>query len=377
MPIQHAKLSASGSSRWLYCTGSIKAEETFKDKSNPAAAEGTTAHELADILLKDPSLNEQDFLGKTLQDAQEIVITQEMIDYVMDYVLYVRNLGGEQFYEERVDFSEWVPEGFGTSDAIVVVGTTLNVVDLKYGKGVPVYAENNTQGMLYALGAYNDYSHLFDIERVRIHIYQPRISNFSEWELSLTELLEFGKWASERAREALSDDAPRTPGDKQCTWCKAKATCMKLADYTQEIISSDFDDLDELPSVNDLTDDRLQTILEAKKLIESYLKAVEEHVADKLFSGESFPGFKLVAGRSLRKWENEEDAQIALIDLLEDDAFEKKLLTPAKAEKALGAKRKDEISHLIVKPEGKPTLAPESDKRPSINDCSEDFENIS
>ncbi len=142
------------------------------------------------------------------------------------------------------------------------------------------------------------------------------------------------------------------------------------------MISADFDDLDGLPLVDTLPDEKLSMILSNKKLIESWLKAVEDHISHALLEGGEFPGYKLVAGRSLRKWANEDEAQTQLIELLDDNAFEKKLLTVAKAEKALGAKRKKEIENLIIKPEGKPTLAPESDKRPSINNCSDDFEII-
>ena len=369
----HAKLSASGSARWLNCTGSVKAEQSFKDSSSPAAEYGTCAHELADIVLS-TGKNIDSFLGQTLSDAPSVKVDQEMIDNVQGYVNYVQSFGGEQFYEVRLDYSHLVPNGFGTSDAVVIVDNVLHVIDLKMGKGVVVDAENNTQGMLYALGAVEEYGYLYDFDKVVIHIYQPRVSNFSTWELSILDLTLFGEYVTKQAIEALSDDAPRTPGDKQCQWCKAKATCPALLKHAEQTISADFDNLYDLPDVDSLTPDKLSVILSNKKLIESWLKAVEEHISHTLLDGEEFPGFKLVAGRSLRKWANEDEAQEQLITLLDEQAFEKKLLTVAKAEKALGAKRKKEIENLIIKPEGKPTLAPESDKRPSINNCSNDFD---
>ncbi len=369
----HAKLSASGSARWLNCTGSVKAEQSFKDGSSPAAEYGTCAHELADIVLS-TGKDIDSFLGQTLSDAPSVKVDQEMIDNVQGYVNYVQSFGGEQFYEVRLDYSHLVPNGFGTSDAVVIVDNVLHVIDLKMGKGVVVDAENNTQGMLYALGAVEEYGYLYDFDKVVIHIYQPRVSNFSTWELSILDLTLFGEYVTKQAIEALSDDAPRTPGDKQCQWCKAKATCPALLKHAEKTISADFDNLDDLPDVDSLTPDKLSVILSNKKLIESWLKAVEEHISHTLLDGEEFPGFKLVAGRSLRRWANEDEAQEQLITLLDEQAFEKKLLTVAKAEKALGAKRKKEIENLIIKPEGKPTLAPESDKRPSINNCSDDFD---
>ena len=369
----HAKLSASGSARWLNCTGSVKAEQSFKDSSSPAAEYGTCAHELADIVLS-TGKDIDSFLGQTLNDAPRVKVDQEMIDNVQGYVNYVQSFGGEQFYEVRLDYSHLVPNGFGTSDAVVIVDNVIHVIDLKMGKGVVVDAENNTQGMLYALGAVEEYGYLYDFDKVVIHIYQPRVSNFSTWELSILDLTLFGEYVTKQAIEALSDDAPRTPGDKQCQWCKAKATCPALLKHAEKTISADFDNLDDLPDVDSLTPDKLSVILSNKKLIESWLKAVEEHISHTLLDGEEFPGFKLVAGRSLRRWANEDEAQEQLITLLDDQAFEKKLLTVAKAEKALGAKRKKEIENLIIKPEGKPTLAPESDKRPSINNCSDDFD---
>ena len=369
----HAKLSASGSARWLNCTGSVKAEQSFKDSSSPAAEYGTCAHELADIVLS-TGKDIDSFLGQTLSDAPSVKVDQEMIDNVQGYVNYVQSFGGEQFYEVRLDYSHLVPNGFGTSDAVVIVDNVLHVIDLKMGKGVVVDAENNTQGMLYALGAVEEYGYLYDFDKVVIHIYQPRVSNFSMWELSILDLTLFGEYVTKQAIEALSDDAPRTPGDKQCQWCKAKATCPALLKHAEQTISADFDNLDDLPDVDSLTPDKLSVILSNKKLIESWLKAVEEHISHTLLDGEEFPCFKLVAGRSLRRWANEDEAQEQLITLLDEQAFEKKLLTVAKAEKALGAKRKKEIENLIIKPEGKPTLAPESDKRPSINNCSNDFD---
>jgi len=368
----HAKLSASGSHRWLSCLGSVDAEKGFKDSSSAAAQEGTAAHELAEIVLQNGG-NCHALIGKPLIETSTHTVTEEMADYVQQYVDYVTGVGGEQFYEERVDFSEWVPEGFGTSDVIAINDDTLDVIDLKYGKGLRVDADENSQGMLYALGAYNEYGMIYGFKTVRIHIVQPRLDHISVWEISTPDLLKWGAWVAEQAHVIQEGDAPRNPGEKQCQWCKAKATCPALKSYTEKVIMSGFDELD-TPNADTLTDAQLQLALESKKLIVSWLDAVEGLVNERLQKGEEFPGFKLVSGRSLRKWGDEGEATRALEGLLFEEAYEKKLLTPAKAEKALGKARAKDIQGLIVKPEGKPTLAPKSDKRKSISISVDDFD---
>lgn len=369
----HAKLSASGSARWLACPGSVAAERGIADSSSFAAAEGTAAHELGEMCLVNGT-NTSDYLGQMLPDNNEWEVTPEMADAVQVYVDYVRGLGGIPSYEIRVDFSDWVPEGFGTSDAIVIDGDTLRVCDLKYGKGIRVDAEDNSQGLLYALGAYNDYAMIYDIKRVVIAIIQPRLDHISEWEISTADLLKWGEWASSRADMCLEPDAVRVAGEKQCQWCKAQAKCPAQKQHAERIAMVDFDDVSEQKPVNTLTDDELRQALEGKKLVLSWLDAVEKLVVERLNAGEGFDGFKLVAGRSVRQWSNEADAEKALADMLGDDAYTKKLLSPAQAEKSLGKAKAKDIADYVVKAEGKPTLAPESDKRKAVNITVNDFD---
>lgn len=369
----HAKLSASGSSRWLACPGSVKAEQGLKERSSPSSYEGTCAHELGELVLINGG-SCFDWVGKNLIENNEHTVDQEMAEYVQQYVDYVKSFDGEHAYEQRVDFSDWVPEGFGTSDAIVLQGDTLHVIDLKYGKGVQVYAENNPQGLLYALGAYSDYAMICNIKNIIIHIVQPRLDHIDDWRITLDDLLKWGEWASQRAEMCLDPDAPRIPGDSQCLFCKAKATCPALYEQTKSTILSDFEEIDS-PSPETLTDRQLKAAMDAKKLILSWLDAVEQHVKERVET-DGFPGYKLVAGRSLRKWGDDEKAEQVLSNLLGENAYTQKLISPTQAEKALGKKRANEVADLIIKPEGKPTLVPESDKRPSITTSEKDFEDF-
>ena len=360
----HAKLSASGSARWLSCTGSVKAESTLPNTTTPYAMEGTAAHALAERCLTE-NVAPSYYLNQQLDGY---MVDDEMVDNVAAYVAYVKSFSGIHFYEVRVDFSEWIPDGFGTSDAIVIdeKAKTVHVIDLKYGKGVPVDAENNSQGMLYALGVLSEYGFIYDIDNVVIHIYQPRIKNYSSWSISATELLKWAEWAKQRAEESLQDDAPRTPSDKACQWCKAKATCKALLDHTHKIIMHDFDELDNIKP-DTLTERELKVVMDNAKLIKSWLDAVESHIFDKLNNGEAFDGYKLVEGRSSRAWINEEETARVLSEKLSaDEMFKHKLISPAAAEKLLKT-QKSILEGLVMKSEGKPTLVQSCDKRDAIN----------
>lgn len=365
----HATLGASNAHRWLVCAGSVAAERGLEDKASPFAEEGTRAHELAELALR---------TSDTALDAFE---DQEMAEYVRVYVEHVNRLisgSDEHSIEERVSYADWVDGGFGTADAIVLRGNVLYVCDLKYGMGVRVDAEENPQGMLYALGAYAKYFTDHRIDVVRINIIQPRLDHISEWEISVERLLRWAEWVSQRAEATQEPDAERVPGEKQCRWCKAKATCPALKEYTEAIIMAEFDDLDGMPKANNLSDEQMRRVLDAKGLIEGWLAAVEAVVKERLTTGIAFPGYKLVEGRSLRRWADDWKAAAKLVDLVgSDKAYTPpKLISPSQAEKVLGKARKGELEGLVVKPTGAPTLAPETDKRPAINMTADDFDVI-
>lgn len=371
----HALLGASSSERWMRCPGSVAACKDLTDTGSKYAAEGTAAHALAEHCLVN-SVHPSACLGMTFEG---FTVDGEMAENVQMYVDYVRQLSGEHFYEVQVDFSPWVHEGFGTADAIVINThtKTLYVIDLKYGKGVQVDADNNSQAQLYALGAINEYGHICDIETIQCVIVQPRLDNISEWQIDHKTLMSFGAKVSQAAEEALKPNAKRYPGEKQCQWCRAKATCPALKDYTEQTLLVQFDDISPstLKPVDQLTDEQLAQALEAKKLIAGWLDAVEDQVTAKLLNGETFPGYKLVEGRSLRQWADEVHAQGVLSRLYLDDLLYKKtFISPAQAEKLVGKKELHVLDGLIVKPAGKPTLAPADDKRPAIGATIIDFD---
>lgn len=378
--IQHAKLSASGSSKWLNCPGSIKAEDDLnlpKEQSSVFAQEGTLAHEVADLCLK----NRRDaewYIGKKVLDT---VVEKEMTDYVqeyLDYVLSHENKTSVLYTEERVDFSNVVPEGFGTMDAAVLDLTdgTCHIFDLKYGKGIRVDAFENTQGQMYALGLLNELGFMDDIKQFRIHIGQPRLNHFTYWDITVEDLIKFGEFVAERATLALSDSGPRVPGDKQCQWCKAKASCGALFNFTQEIISNEFEDLDgsEEIEILTITDTQKKAIIDNKGLIESFMKAVFASVQTTLMDGCSFPGYKLVHGRANRKWSD--NAEEKLVGKIGDDAYKKSLIGLGAAEKLAG---KDFVKGICYKPEPPLTMAKASDKRSavSLGKVDDEFEDIS
>jgi hypothetical protein len=381
----HAKLGASNAHRWLNCPGSVSAEDGIPNTSSPFAEEGTTAHELAEqalgmALLAPEDVKVEDWSRYATVKANEFLDfygDRDMADFVRLYVDHVNALAANADavdIEMRVSYEDWVPGGFGTADAIIVKGDTLHICDLKYGMGVRVDAEENPQAMLYALGALTMNEMIFDIERIQIHIVQPRLDHISQWEISVPDLLRWAEWVKQRAEEALEEDAPRVPGEKQCRFCRAKASCAALQKMTQDVIMADFDDLDNAPKANTLTDAQMRRALEAKPVIEGWLGAIEGLVRERLSNGGEFPGYKLVEGRSNRQWENVEEAEQLLDELIGPDlAFTRKIISPAQAEKVLGKKRAGEIADLIVKPLGSPTLAPESDKRPAINISAGDF----
>lgn len=384
MPDTHARLSASGSKKWLNCPGSIRLEEKFDDSGSEYAAEGTTAHSLAELKLRLAlkTISRPRYNKKTA----ELELNDEMQEYTdgyRDYVLERWNAlrtaccaDSRLLVEERIDLTDYVPEGFGTGDAVLVGQGVLEIIDLKYGKGVKVEAEENPQLMLYALGALVAYDWLYGIETVRMHIYQPRIDNVDMWECTADKLLGWGEYVERRAALALEDDAPCYAG-KYCDegFCKARAVCRAYNEEKLKLAYLDF----KKPA--ELSEEEIAEVLDQADALAKWAKAVSDYALDQALNhGAKFPGFKLVEGRSNRSY-TDEAAVIAAItdktDYTEADLTVKKIKGVTEMEKLLGKKIfASVLEGLVVKPQGKPVLVHTEDKRPeisSVDNAKKDF----
>lgn len=367
MAKKHALLGASSSARWLVCTPSARLEAMFPDEQSPYAAEGTVAHDLAESILR------HKLEGKKAPKLDDY--STEMVEAVTRYVdiceekvneARARSSDAEVMIEAKLDFSRWVPEGFGTGDMVIVADGVLEVIDLKYGKGVPVSAIENTQMRLYALGAYDVNEYLYDIKTVRMTIVQPRLDSVSTDELSVEELLDWGDEVKPIAQRAWNGQGECTPCD-YCNFCKARHTCRALADTCLTAFYKDGGKLNQL-----LTDQEVSDILAMKDLITKWVKGVYDFAYEKALSGEKqWPGYKLVEGTSRRTITDPDAAAQTLLDngYKEEDIFKPRELEGiTNLQKVLGKKGVTEyLEAYIDKPEGKPTLVPESDKRPAIN----------
>lgn len=383
---QHARLAPSAASRWINCPGSVALSADIASTTSPEAEEGTAAHELAAHAL-DEGGDPQDYVGGWFNGYE---VTPEMAHFVNVYTETVRNEPQDHVWiEERYDVSEFVPEVWGTADATTYDETSgvLAVMDLKYGRGVPVSAEDNPQLKLYALGAYSRLNLLFDIETVKMVIVQPRISSQpSEHEISVSELLEWAKGAATSACSALAaldntEMFPRellVPGAVQCRFCPAKAVCPALAEQTAQTVYGELFDMSNLSeadtpqAIDGLTTDQLAQVLARLDQIEGWCKAVREHAQNRLAAGDDIPGYKLVTGRrSQRKWSDPHEAEKVLREqfrLKKEDVYKMTLVSPAQAEKLkLGPRRWEKLSELITQSEGNPTIAPKEDNRQAIN----------
>lgn len=373
----HAVLSASGSKRWLSCPPSARLEQTFPDKAGEAAQEGTLAHALAEARIRH-WLGEISENGLTLRiDSirHDALYSPEMGEYVSEYVdLCIEKINeahGTALVEERLDFSRWVKNGFGTGDMVIIGDGVLEIVDLKYGKGVPVSAEGNTQMQLYALGAIEQYGYIYDFDHVRMSIFQPRNGGLSTQLMSVEELLAWGESIKPIAELAYAGKGNFKAGE-HCRFCRAAAQCKALADYNMEIAKLEFRDADLL------TDDEVSFVLERIDGLVRYAEKVKAFALEEALKGHRWPGFKVVEGRSNRKITDEAKA----VKLLRgagyaDDVIYKPLemQTITDLEKTITKKKFGEILGSVVeKPPGKPTLVPEDDKRPEYDPVQSEFE---
>lgn len=369
----HAKLSASGAHRWLACPGSPRLEAGVADVSSAYADEGTRAHTIAATLLESEG-NASDDLAIYEDAAGEQSFTDDpaqVAEYIQQYLDYVRNTSGQHLVEQKVTYEQWVPEGFGTADHIAIENGHCVITDLKYGKGKMVFAEENPQGLMYALGTLETFGYLYNIEEFTIRISQPRLDHVDEWQISVEKLLEWGETVKKKAVEAGHEDAPCIPGDEQCMWCKADG-CKARANFVLEKAIDGFEGVDggvenlRVKDLDILTHEQIETLYPFLDTLTSWVKTMHGHAKGIVENGTPLMGYKLVRGDKHRAWVDPPKAERKLKrDLGAAKAFKKKMLSPAQAEKAYG-KDKTKLKKLIFKPPGEPTLVPVSDKRPAI-----------
>lgn len=375
----HALLSASGASRWMNCTPSAKLEEEYGVRETSVfAKEGTLAHELAELYLRKDTLqviSEADFNAELEKIMSNELFNEEMLDVVPIYTDYcaeqlieakTHNQLAVMEIEQRLDLTEYVPESFGTADCIIISDDVMEVIDLKYGKGIQVYADWNRQLMLYGLGALRKYDTLYDISEIRLTIVQPRLNNISSWQISVEKLI---NWAvselKPKAELAFEGKGELSPGD-WCRFCAVRNQCRKLYEQQFEIAKHEFSE----PEL--LTDEEIAGIvLRTPKLIE-WANSVAEYAQQlAIKENKRWPGLKLVEGVSRRKWTDEDKAAEAIFarlpEISEDEVFNMKLKPITQIEKIVGKSKFEEVlADVVVKPQGKPTLVSEDDKRPAM-----------
>ena len=376
----HALLSASGAQRWLSCPPSARLEEAVEEQSSEYAKEGSFAHELAELYLaQDLGLTEKSEFNKRLKELRQNPFYSEELDtYVKVYMDFAiekinearaRTRDAVVLLEMKLDYSTWVPEGFGTGDLVLVTDDVLEVIDFKYGRGIQVGAEDNPQMRLYALGALSQFGCLYEVNTVRMTIVQPRLDSISTDEMAVEELVDWG----EKMVKPIADLAFKGEGEFKagghCRFCRVRATCRARAEMNMKLACYDFKE----PPL--LTDEEIVEVLDAADEYMKWISDLQGYALDQAVNnGKKWPGYKLVEGRSYRRYKDQGKVAEALIaaGYKEDEIYEKVLLGITKMERAVGRKEFNELLvGLIEKPPGKAKLAPESDKRPAVKSTAE------
>ncbi len=386
MPEVHAKLSASGAKKWLNCPGSVLLETRIEEKPSEYASEGTTAHSLGEakirLAIKEITRVKYHKLIKNLE------ITEDMESYTDDYRDFVieqynaakaRTKDAVLLLEQRLDFSPWVPEGFGTGDCVIIADGLMEIIDLKYGKGVQVYAPENPQLRLYALGAINEFEFMYDIKEVKMTIFQPRTDNIDSDIQTIDKLLDWGEEVKEKATVAFKGSELCCAG-KHCDdgFCKARPICRVYAEERSRIAALDF----KKPA--ELSEDEIAEVIDLSERLSKWATLVKDYALDQAVNhGVKYPGFKLVEGRSNRQYAVDDTlvaAKLIGAGYKDDDIWPRKLKGITDLEKYLSKKVfKELIGEMVIKPQGKPTLVPAEDKRAELNtekNATEDFKNI-
>lgn len=370
----HALLSASSAHRWLNCPPSAVAAEAYPNQDTEYTREGTLAHEVAEAIASGRTglqwVNSRDDITKEMLDC-----AQGYADYIQEQI---KSDTAVVLLEQRVDFSPWVPEGFGTADCIILQGDTMDVIDYKYGQGVAVSAERNSQEMLYGLGALNDYGIAYDVKHVRLHIYQPRLNNISVFEITTDVLLTWGETTVKPIAKQAAKGKGKYCAGEWCKFCPHAGRCRELTKTCTEYVQTH----QLRVAVPVLAPHEVADVLRMEPLVTLWLKRVREQALTTLLDGGEVPGYKVVEGRGSRAWVDE----LQVAQLLQEagysreDITETTLLSVAKMEKAIGKKKAAELlAGQIEKRAGAPTIALETDKRLAYDRKAEalkDFEEV-
>lgn len=373
-PEKHATLSASSSHRWLNCTPSALLEQLFPNKESNAAAEGTAAHALCEHKLR-RALKMQSRKPTSKYHSDEMdAHTDAYVQFVMETLAEARQLCDDPvlLMEQRLDFSEYVPGGFGTGDCVIIADKLLHIIDFKYGQGVLVDAEQNPQMMLYALGALHVFGSLYDIETVSMTIYQPRRENISTWSISVAELLDWAESElSPKAQLAAEGKGDFCPGP-WCTFCRAAVKCKARAEEKMDLAKYEF----AKPPL--LTDEEIEDILGRLDDLTHWANEIMAYAQDAALNhGKQWRGYKVVEGRSVRKYTDEEAVVAAAKAAGYTDIYRRILLPITEMERLMGKQTfRAVLGDYVEKPAGKPTLVPLSDKRPPLAIASIDFTQI-
>ena len=371
MPGNHAVLSASSSYRWLACPPSALECAKLPDVQSDFAKQGTEAHALCEYKVK-KALGEKGTdptKSLTTFDEEMAECTDAYAQFVLESLAAAKTVCKDPLVlvEQRLDFSRWVPEGFGTGDCLIVADDTLTVIDYKHGLGVLVDAEKNPQMMCYALGALDLFDGIYDIRQVSMTIFQPRRENVSTCTLTKEDMLHWAETVLKPTAELAAQGKGEYKAGDHCRFCKIRATCRKRAEYNLELAKYDF----AMPST--LEDREVEAVLAKADELVSWVGDLKDYALQQALAGKKWPGWKLVEGRSNRRYVSDE-AVAAKVEEAGYSPYEKKLMGITALTKLLGKRRFDELlTDLIEKPQGKPVLVPETDKRPALHTAAEDF----
>lgn len=374
-PEVHSVLGASAADRWMNCTPSAQLTAGMEDETTTFAAEGTAAHALFEWKVR------KALKMRAGRRPTSDYWTDEMEEFTDDYRDFIMDLVGQAkqhckdpvtLIEQHLDFSCYVPDGFGTGDFLLVADKELNVVDFKYGRGVAVYADHNPQMMLYALGALNLFDCLYDIEQVTMTIFQPRLSSISTWTITAAELYQWAEEVLKPKAELAAKGEGEFVSGSWCRFCKARNTCRARAESFLEFAKMEF----QPPAL--LSDEEVAEVMEKADELSKWANDVMAYVqAEAIENGKHWNGYKLVEGRSVRKFSDEAKVEAAAKEAGYTDIYNKSLITLTAFEKLMGKKTfADVLGQYVTKPAGKLTLVPVSDKRPevSVNTVNDEFQ---